>query len=61
MVQVIIATNIAEASLTISSVKYVVDFGVAKSLFYEPREHRTVLGYTWISKASANQRKGRTG
>lgn len=32
-----------------------------QALRYDPREHRAVLGYTWVSKASANQRRGRTG
>lgn len=32
-----------------------------KALRYDAREHRAVLGYTWVSKASANQRRGRTG
>ncbi|EKU20450.1 deah (asp-glu-ala-his) box polypeptide 9, partial [Nannochloropsis gaditana CCMP526] len=59
--KIIIATNIAEASLTINDVKFVVDFGVAKALRYDILEHRTVLGYSWVSQASANQRRGRTG
>jgi HrpA-like RNA helicase len=32
-----------------------------QTLRYEAKEHRTVLAYTWVSKAAANQRRGRTG
>lgn len=59
--RVIIATNMAESSVTLPDVKYVLDFGVCKRIVYDQREHRTVLKACWISKASAKQRAGRTG
>ena len=60
-VRVILATAMAESSVTLPAVTYVIDFGFHKRIEYEQREHRTVLKPTWISKASAQQRKGRTG
>lgn len=55
---VLIATNIAESSLTIPSVDWVIDCGTSKSVIYEKTLR---LQTDWISKTSAIQRKGRTG
>lgn len=59
--KVIISTNIAETSLTIDGVVYVVDPGFAKQKVYNPRVRVESLLVTPISKASAKQRAGRAG
>lgn len=59
--KVIIATNIAETSLTIDGVVYVVDPGFVKQKLYNPRIRVESLTETPISKASAQQRAGRAG
>ncbi|KAF5969083.1 putative ATP-binding protein PRP16 [Fusarium bulbicola] len=57
----ILATNIAEASITIDGVVYVIDTGVVKQPGFHPRLGCDTLGTTPISKASARQRAGRAG
>ena len=57
----IVATNIAETSLTVDGIKYVVDAGLAKVKVYNPRVGMDTLQVTPISQASANQRAGRAG
>lgn len=57
----VIATNIAEASLTIDGIQYVVDPGFAKQKVYNPRLGMDSLVVAPISQASARQRKGRAG
>jgi pre-mRNA-splicing factor ATP-dependent RNA helicase DHX38/PRP16 len=59
--QVIIATNIAETSLTLDGVKYVIDCGYCKLKVFNPKMALDVLAPTPISCANANQRKGRAG
>ncbi|RAL50652.1 hypothetical protein DM860_015799 [Cuscuta australis] len=59
--KVIFATNIAETSLTIPGVKFVVDSGVVKESVYEPSTGMNVLKVCRISQSSANQRAGRAG
>jgi pre-mRNA-splicing factor ATP-dependent RNA helicase DHX15/PRP43 len=59
--KVIIATNIAETSLTIDGVVYVVDPGFSKQSVYNPRIQVESLLVSPISKASARQRAGRAG
>ncbi|XP_027767529.1 pre-mRNA-splicing factor ATP-dependent RNA helicase DEAH1-like [Solanum pennellii] len=59
--KVVLATNIAETSLTIDGIKYVIDPGFAKMKSYNPRTGMESLQVTPISKASANQRAGRSG
>ncbi|OAQ96641.1 hypothetical protein LLEC1_03867 [Akanthomyces lecanii] len=59
--QCIVATNIAEASLTIDGIVYVVDTGIAKQQVYNPRLGMYDLRVESISQASANQRKGHAG
>lgn len=56
-----LATNIAETSLTIDGIRYVIDPGFAKINSYAPRSGISSLQSTPISKASANQRAGRAG
>ncbi|WOG85065.1 hypothetical protein DCAR_0104252 [Daucus carota subsp. sativus] len=59
--KVVLATNIAETSLTIDGIKYVIDPGFVKMKSYSPRTGMESLLVTPISKASANQRAGRAG
>jgi ATP-dependent helicase HrpA len=59
--RVILATNVAETSLTIPGIVYVVDTGVARLSRYDSRSGTTKLQIEGISQASADQRKGRCG
>ncbi|KAJ4770243.1 hypothetical protein LUZ62_054500 [Rhynchospora pubera] len=59
--KVVVATNIAEASLTIDGIFYVVDPGFAKINIYNPKQGLDSLVITPISQASAKQRAGRAG
>ncbi|KAK4485289.1 hypothetical protein RD792_007922 [Penstemon davidsonii] len=59
--KVIISTNIAETSLTLEGVVYVVDCGFSKQRFYNPMTDIENLVVAPISKASARQRAGRAG
>ena len=61
VLQVILATNIAETSLTIDGIIYVIDPGFCKQNSYNARTGMESLVVTPISKASANQRAGRAG
>lgn len=57
----IVATNIAETSLTVDGVKYVIDTGFCKLKVYDPKVGMDSLQITPISQANANQRRGRAG
>jgi ATP-dependent helicase HrpA len=59
--RVVLATNVAETSLTIPGIVYVVDAGVARVNRYSSRTGVTQLLIEPVSKASADQRKGRCG
>lgn len=59
--KIIVSTNIAETSLTIDGIVYVVDPGFAKQKVYNPRIRVESLLVSPISKASAHQRAGRAG
>ncbi|KAK8556713.1 hypothetical protein V6N13_064725 [Hibiscus sabdariffa] len=59
--KIVFATNIAETSLTIPGVKYVIDSGMVKESKFEPGTGMNVLKVCWISQSSANQRAGRAG
>lgn len=59
--KVIVATNIAETSLTVDGIMYVVDAGYSKLKVYNPRVGMDSLQITPISQANANQRSGRAG
>ena len=61
MRKVILATNIAETSLTIEGVKYVVDSGFVKLQYYDFVNNIDMLLTVPVSRASANQRAGRCG
>lgn len=58
---IVISTNIAETSLTIPGISYVVDTGRQKSREYNVQTGVSSFDITWISKAAANQRAGRAG
>ncbi|KAI0879407.1 P-loop containing nucleoside triphosphate hydrolase protein [Hypoxylon argillaceum] len=57
----IVATNIAETSLTVDGIMYVVDAGYSKMKVYNPRMGMDTLQITPISQANAGQRAGRAG
>ena len=59
--KVVLATNIAETSITISGVSYVIDTGFCKQNSFNPRSGMEALVVTPVSKASAMQRAGRAG
>ncbi|KAI6165353.1 pre-mRNA splicing factor [Pisolithus thermaeus] len=59
--KVIVATNIAETSLTVDGILYVVDAGYSKLKVYNPKVGMDSLQITPISQANANQRTGRAG
>lgn len=59
--RIILATNVAETSLTIPNIKYVIDTGTARISRYSYRTKVQRLPIEPISQASANQRKGRCG
>ena len=59
--RIILATNVAETSLTIPNIKYVIDAGTARISRYSPAAKVQRLPIEAISKASANQRAGRAG
>ena len=59
--RVILATNVAETSLTVPGIKFVIDTGLVRISRYSPRLKVLRLPIEKISQASANQRKGRCG
>ena len=61
--KVVVATNIAETSVTVPGISYVVDSGRAKEKVYKGEGAHALSAYEirWVSKASADQRAGRAG
>jgi len=59
--KIIVATNVAETSITIPGIKYVIDSGLARISRYSPRTRTTSLPVRPVSKSSADQRQGRCG
>ncbi|KAK9819858.1 hypothetical protein WJX72_003380 [[Myrmecia] bisecta] len=59
--KIVVATNIAEASLTIEDVEFVIDTGKLKERRYDANRGMSLLVEDWVSRASALQRKGRAG
>jgi len=59
--RIVLATNVAETSLTVPGVRYVIDAGVARIKRYSLRNKTTLLQIEKISQAAANQRAGRCG
>ena len=59
--RIVLATNVAETSLTVPRIHYVIDPGQARVKRYSPRQKLDRLHIEAISQASANQRAGRCG
>ncbi len=59
--RIVLATNVAETSITVPRIRYVIDSGVARVSRYNPRTRLQSLLVEPISQASANQRSGRCG
>jgi len=59
--RVVVATNVAETSITIPRIRYVVDTGLARVSRYNPRTRTKRLPVEPVSQSSANQRAGRAG
>ena len=59
--KIVVATNVAETSLTIPNIKYVIDTGLARISRYLPSTRTNSLPVSSISRSSAEQRKGRCG
>ncbi|KAM9367474.1 3'-5' RNA helicase YTHDC2 [Phaethornis superciliosus] len=59
--KIILSTNIAETSITVNDVVFVIDSGKMKEKSFDALSCVTMLKMVWISKASAIQRKGRAG
>ncbi|CAH8536978.1 unnamed protein product [Schistosoma intercalatum] len=58
---IVVATNVAETSITIPNIRFVVDTGKVKTKVYEPATGTSSFEIIWISQASAEQRAGRAG
>ncbi|XP_040916868.1 ATP-dependent RNA helicase TDRD9 [Toxotes jaculatrix] len=59
--KVILSTNIAESSVTVPDVKYVIDFCLTRHLVCDQDTNYQSLCLTWASKTNCNQRRGRAG
>ena len=59
--KIVAATNAAESSVTLPDVDVVIDLGVCKSARWDAGRGCACLTRTWVSRASATQRAGRTG
>ena len=59
--RIVLATNVAETSLTVPGIRYVIDSGLARIKRYSVRNKTTLLAIEKVSQASANQRAGRCG
>uniref|UniRef100_A0AAQ5X687 ATP-dependent RNA helicase TDRD9 n=1 Tax=Amphiprion ocellaris TaxID=80972 RepID=A0AAQ5X687_AMPOC len=59
--KVILSTNIAESSVTVPDVKYVIDFCLVRHLVCDQETNYQSLRLTWASKTNCNQRRGRAG
>ena len=59
--RIVLATNVAETSLTVPGIRYVIDTGVARVHRYSPRQKIDMLQIEPVSQASAKQRAGRCG
>ena len=59
--RIVLATNVAETSLTVPGIRYVIDAGLARVKRYSLRNKTTLLQIEKVSQAAANQRAGRCG
>jgi ATP-dependent RNA helicase DHX37/DHR1 len=58
---IVVATNVAETSLTIPGMRYVIDSGRSKEKEFDEKLQFSKFAIKWISRASAEQRAGRAG
>ena len=56
----VVSTNIAETSVTIDGIRFILDSGKVKEMNFDPQYKMQKLQEFWISAASANQRKGQS-
>ncbi|XP_076320056.1 ATP-dependent RNA helicase DHX30-like [Tachypleus tridentatus] len=61
MRKIVLATNVAETSITINDVVYVINPGFQKEMVYDPNKGLAVLTTEWITRANLKQRRGRAG
>ena len=59
--KIVVATNVAETSITVPGIRYVIDTGLARIASYNPRARTHKLPVVPVSRASCDQRKGRCG
>ncbi|KAI5058462.1 hypothetical protein GOP47_0026632 [Adiantum capillus-veneris] len=59
--KIVVATNIAETSITIEDVVHVIDCGKHKEMRYDPRRGMSRMEEAWVSQANVKQRSGRAG
>ena len=59
--KIVVATNVAETSITVPGIRYVVDTGLARMASYNVRARTSKLPIVAVSRASCDQRKGRCG
>ncbi|XP_077477915.1 ATP-dependent RNA helicase TDRD9 isoform X2 [Stigmatopora argus] len=59
--KVILSTNIAESSVTVPDVKYVIDFCLTRQLICDKETNYQFLSLSWAAKTNCNQRRGRAG
>lgn len=58
---VVLTTNIAESSLTLPNIRYVIDYGLHRTTFYNRKTRRSALMTNWASHSNLLQRGGRSG
>ena len=59
--KIVVATNVAETSITIDDIVAVIDSGKVKEISYDPQNNMRKLEDTWASQAACKQRRGRAG
>jgi ATP-dependent RNA helicase DHX57 len=59
--KIVVATNIAETSITVNDIEFVIDCGRHKEVQYDAERRVSMLVETWVSRANATQRQGRAG
>ncbi|KAI0471625.1 P-loop containing nucleoside triphosphate hydrolase protein [Xylariaceae sp. FL0804] len=59
--KVVVATNVAETSITIDDIVAVIDTGKVKEISFDPQTNMRKLDETWASRAACKQRRGRAG
>ncbi|KAK3926135.1 putative ATP-dependent RNA helicase spindle-E [Frankliniella fusca] len=59
--KVILSTNIAESSITVKDIVYIIDFCLTKHLMCDPQTNFTTLKLSWAAHSNCKQRAGRTG